>query len=91
MLKEKYDIIHAIGVRSFQSYVAALVSKKRNIPLIISDQGGLTTHPDLKNGGLIKRVFYKLQSPMIRFLIGQSDKIIVANEYENKIFSELGG
>ena len=91
MLKEKYDIIHAIGVRSFQSYVAALVSKKRNIPLIISDQGGLTTHPDLKNGGLIKRVFYKLQSPMIRFVIGQSDKIIVANEYEKKIFSELGG
>ena len=91
MLKEKYDVIHTVGVRSFQSYVAALVSKKRNIPLIISDQGGLTTHPDLKNGGLIKRIFYKLQSPMIRFVIGQSDKIIVANEYEKKIFSELGG
>ena len=91
MLKEKCDVIHTIGVRSFQSYAAALVSKKRNIPLIISDQGGLTTHPDLKNGGLIKRVFYKLQSPMIRFVIGQSDKIIVANEYEKKIFSELGG
>ena len=91
MLKEKCDVIHTIGVRSFQSYAAALVSKKRDIPLIISDQGGLTTHPDLKNGGLIKRVFYKLQSPMIRFVIGQSDKIIVANEYEKKIFSELGG
>jgi len=91
MLKEKCDVIHTIGVRSFQSYAAALVSKKRNIPLIISDQGGLTTHPDLKNSGLIKRVFYKLQSPMIRFVIGQSDKIIVANEYEKKIFSELGG
>jgi glycosyltransferase involved in cell wall biosynthesis len=91
MLKEKCDVIHTVGVRSFQSYAAALVSKKRNIPLIISDQGGLTTHPDLKNGGLIKRVFYKLQSPMIRFVIGQSDKIIVANEYEKKIFSELGG
>jgi len=91
MLKEKCDVIHTVGVRSFQSYAAALVSKKRDIPLIISDQGGLTTHPDLKNGGLIKRVFYKLQSPMIRFVIGQSDKIIVANEYEKKIFSELGG
>ena len=91
MLKYKCDVINTVGVRSFQSYAAALVSKKRNIPLIISDQGGLTTHPDLKNGGLIKRVFYKLQSPMIRFVIGQSDKIIVANEYEKKIFSELGG
>jgi len=91
MLKEKCDVIHTVGVRSFQSYAAALVSKKRDIPLIISDQGGLTTHPDLKNGGLIKRIFYKLQSPMIRFVIGQSDKIIVANEYEKKIFLELGG
>ena len=89
MLKDKYDVIHAVGVRSFQSYIAALVSKKRNMPLIISDQGGLTTHPDLKNSGLVKRIFYKLQSPMIRFVIGQSKKIIVANEYEKKIFSEL--
>ena len=89
MLKEKCDVIHTIGVRSFQSYAAALVSKKRNIPLIISDQGGLTTHPDLKNSGLVRQIFYKLQSPMIRFVIGQSKKIIVANEYEKKIFSGL--
>ena len=89
MLKDKYDVIHTVGVRSFQSYIAALVSKKRNTPLIISDQGGLTTHPDLKNSGLVKRIFYKLQSPMIRFVIGQSKKIIVANEYERKIFSKL--
>ena len=89
MLKEEYDVIHTIGVRSFQSYIAALVSKKKNVPLIISDQGGLTTHPDLKNSGLIRRIFYKLQSPMIGFVIRQSKKIIVANEYEKKIFSEL--
>ena len=89
MLKDKYDVIHTVGVRSFQSYIAALVSKKRDTPLIISDQGGLTTHPDLKDSGLIKRIFYKLQSPMIRFVIGQSKKIIVPNEYEKKIFSEL--
>ena len=89
MLKDKYDVIHTVGVRSFQPYIAALVSKKRNTPLIISDQGGLTTHPDLKNSGLVKRIFYKLQSPMIRFVIGQSKKIIVANEYERKIFSKL--
>ena len=89
MLKDKYDVIHTVGVRSFQSYIAALVSKKRDTPLIISDQGGLTTHPDLKDSGLIKRIFYKLQSPMIRFVIGQSKKIIVANEYERKIFSKL--
>ena len=89
MLKDKYEVIHTVGVRSFQSYIAALVSKKRDTPLIISDQGGLTTHPDLKDSGLIKRIFYKLQSPMIRFVIGQSKKIIVPNEYEKKIFSEL--
>ncbi|NDF36152.1 MAG: glycosyltransferase family 1 protein, partial [Nitrosopumilaceae archaeon] len=37
------DIIHTIGLRSFQSLIAAFVSKKKNIPLVISDQGGLFT------------------------------------------------
>ena len=89
MLKDKYDVIHTVGVRSFQSYIAAIVSKKKNTPLIISDQGGLTTHPDLRGSGLVKRIFYKLQSPMIRFVIGRSKKIIVPNQYEKKIFSQL--
>ncbi len=50
MMKDNPDIIHAIGVRSFQSYIAALVAKKKKIPLVISDQGGLTTHPALIHG-----------------------------------------
>ena len=55
MMRDSPDIIHTIGVRSFQSFVSTLVARKKNIPLIISDQGGLTTHPDLKNGGILKR------------------------------------
>ena len=47
LMKDNPNIIHAIGVRSFQSYIAALVSQKKKIPLVISDQGGLTTHPSL--------------------------------------------
>jgi len=89
MLKEKPDIIHTIGVRSFQSYIAALVSKKKKIPLVISDQGGLTTHPDLKKNNVIKKILYKLQSPLIHFIINQATKITVANEYEKNIFLEL--
>ena len=92
ILKENPDVIHTIGVRSFQSYVAALVSKKKKIPLIISDQGGLTTHPELKDGSMLKRFLYKLQTPMIRYVINQASKIIVANEYEKQIFlsKEIG-
>ncbi len=88
MKKEKYDIIHTIGVRSFQSFIAALISKKNKIPLIISDQGGLTTHPDLKKNSLIKKIMYKIQSPMINFIVNQAEKIIVPNEYEKEIFSQ---
>jgi len=88
MRKEKYDIIHTIGIRSFQSFIAALISKKNKIPLIISDQGGLTTHPDLKKNSLIKKIMYKMQSPMINFIINQATKIIVPNEYEKEIFSQ---
>ena len=86
MMRDSPDIIHTIGVRSFQSFVSTLVARKKNIPLIISDQGGLTTHPDLKNGGMLKRILYKMQTPMIHFVINNAAKISVANEYEKNIF-----
>ena len=88
MKKEKHDIIHTIGIRSFQSLIAAIISKKNKIPLIISDQGGLTTHPDLKKNSITKKIMYKIQNPLIKFIINQTTKIIVANEYEKKIFLE---
>ena len=89
MMKEDPDIIHSIGVRSFQSYIAALVSKRKNIPMIISDQGGLTTHPTLTQSSIVKRLLYKIQLPMIRFIINQAAVVIAANEYEKEIFSKL--
>jgi glycosyltransferase involved in cell wall biosynthesis len=84
----KPDIIHTIGVRSFQSFIASLVSKYHKIPLIISDQGGLTTHPDLQKNNLIKKIMYKMQNPTIKFIVNQATKIIVPNEYEKEIFSQ---
>jgi len=89
MMDDQYDVIHTIGIRSFQSFIAALVAKKKKIPLVVSDQGGLTTHPDLQNKGMWTKILYKIQSPMIKFVISQAKKIIAANEYEKKIFSEL--
>ena len=89
MMKDSPDIIHTIGVRSFQSFIAAIVAKKKKIPLVISDQGGLTTHPDLNSGGIFKKILYKLQTPMIHFIINNSTKISVANEYEKKIFEKF--
>ena len=88
MKNEKHDIIHTIGVRSFQSLIAAIISKKNKIPLIISDQGGLTTHPDLEKSSVIKKIMYKIQNPLIKLIINQTTKIIVPNEYEKKIFSK---
>ena len=87
--KNNPDIIHTIGIRSFQSFIAAIISKKKNIPLVISDQGGLSTHPSLKNEPLLKRLLYKLQTPMIKYIANQASKVIVANEYEKEIFSEF--
>ena len=89
MMNDQNDVIHTIGIRSFQSFIAALVARKKKIPLIVSDQGGLTTHPDLQNKGMWTKILYKIQSPMIQFVINQAKKIIAANEYEKKIFSEL--
>lgn len=89
MMKDDPDIIHTIGIRSFQSFIAAIVSKRKNIPLVISDQGGLTKHPDFLQGGILKKILYTLQKPMIKFVINQSTKISVANEYEQQIFSQF--
>ena len=89
MMKDSPDIIHTVGIRSFQSFIATIVAKKKKIPLVISDQGGLTTHPDLKSGGIFKKILYKLQVPMINFIINNSTKISVANEYEKKIFEKF--
>ena len=89
MLKEEIDIIHTVGIRSFQSFIAALISKKKKIPLVIADQGGLTTHPNLKTSGILTKILYTLQKPIIKFIIKQSSKIIVANEYEKNIFLEF--
>ena len=86
MMNDDFDIIHAIGVRSFQAFIATLVSKRKKIPLVISDQGGLTTHPDLKKSSLIKRILIEIQKPIIKFVINHASKVLVANEYEKNIF-----
>ena len=69
---DKPDIIHTIGLRSFQSIVAWLVSKKINIPLIVSDQGGLTTHPELDQSGLFLKILYNIQNFFIKRIIKHS-------------------
>jgi len=88
MMKDDFDIIHTIGIRSFQSLIATMISKKKKMPLVISDQGGLTTHPDLQRD-IVRKILYKLQKPMLNFIINQATKIIVANEYEKEIFSNF--
>ena len=89
LLNYKPDIIHTVGLRSFQSFIAALVSKKSNIPLVVSDQGGLFTHPELKEANLFKRILYRIQIPIISMIVKQSSRIIVGNEYEKEIFSRF--
>ena len=86
MMNDDIDIIHAMGVRSFQAFISAIISRRKNIPLVISDQGGLTTHPDLQEATIKKKFLIKIQKPLLKFIINQSTKVIVANEYEKKIF-----
>jgi len=83
---DKPDIIHTIGLRSFQSHMAWLVSKKTNIPLVVSDQGGLTTHPFLKQSSLFFKIAYKIQNFFIKRIINDSSAVSAANEYEKEIF-----
>ncbi len=87
--KDKPDIIHTIGLRSFQSIIAWKVSKKLNIPLIVSDQGGLTTHPFLTESSIFLQILYKIQNYFIKKIINDSTAISAANEYEKEIFLKI--
>ncbi len=87
--KDKPDIIHTIGLRSYQSLTALKISKKLNIPLIVSDQGGLTTHPFLKQSSMFLRILYKIQNYFIKQIINHATIISAANEYEKKIFLDI--
>ncbi len=91
LIKDKPDVIHTIGLRSFQSIVAWAVSKIYNIPLVVSDQGGLTTHPFLKESSLFFKLIVKLQNIFIKQILKQASGISAANEYEVKIFSDIYG
>ncbi|MDC0211430.1 glycosyltransferase family 4 protein [Candidatus Nitrosopelagicus sp.] len=87
--KDKPDIIHTIGLRSYQSIVAWRASKKLKIPLIVSDQGGLTTHPFLTESSIILQILYKIQNYFIKKIINDSAAISAANEYEKQIFLKI--
>ena len=89
MLKDTPDVIHTVGIKSFQSIVAAMISKKKGIPLVVSDQGGLTTHPFLVNSGIIKKILYRLQLPIVKHIINHATLITVPNEYEKNIFEQF--
>ena len=82
--KDKPDIIHTIGLRSYQSIVAWRASKKLKIPLIVSDQGGLTTHPFLTESSIILQILYKIQNYFIKKIINDSAAISAANEYDTR-------
>ena len=86
---DKPDIIHTIGLRSFQSIASWMISKKYKIPLVVSDQGGLTTHPFLKQSSFVLKLIYKVQNLLIKQILKQSSAVSSANEYENNIFLDL--
>ena len=87
--RDKPDVIHTIGLRSFQSVAAWLVSKKYNIPLISTDQGGLTTHPFLNETGFLFKIIFKIQNLYIKKIIKHSTMMCAANEYERDIFLDI--
>ncbi len=89
LVNDHPDIIHAVGIRGFQAFAASLVSKMKKIPLVISDQGGLTTHPDLEDSPIHKKFLFKLQIPFIKSIVNQASTVIVPNNYEKEIFKNF--
>lgn len=87
--KDKPEIILSIGARAFQTYIGKKISEKYDIPFVISDNGGLTTHPDLKTMSILKKFLYKFQNLVIKSIFKQSVLVIAANEYEKNDFKNF--
>jgi len=83
------DVVLSIGVRAFQSFIGKIVAKQIQIPFIISDYGGLTTHPDLKKNSVFKKILYKFQTPIIKSIFKQCSLAIASNEYEKSDFKKF--
>ena len=79
-LSNKYDLIHIHGCWKIRLFVYFLLSKLRNIKIVISPHGMLDPH-SLKNKKLIKIVFWHFCQKIIFVL---SDQIIVNSILEKK-------
>jgi len=87
LMKDDLDIIHAHCARSFQLDLAALVSKLRGKPLVITSHGAISSY---KSMGFKLKMLYCLQNTILTLSLRQADKLTALNKTEVEQYISKG-
>lgn len=86
---DEYDILHAHLGRSFQCDLAALVSKLRRNPFLITPHGSIGSHLDVDRGLKI-HTLHTMHDIIAKYVLGAADKVIALNNFEKRHLLRLG-
>jgi glycosyltransferase involved in cell wall biosynthesis len=89
LMKDDFDIIHAHCARSFQLDLAALVSKLRKKPLIVSAHGTLASYIKEMSPNPILRYLNMLYNPILRISLNQATICTALSELEENQYNHI--
>jgi glycosyltransferase involved in cell wall biosynthesis len=84
-----YDILHAHLGRSFQCDLAALVSKLKHNPFLITPHGSIGSHLDVDRGLKI-HTLHIAHDIIAKHVLNAADKVIALNSFEKRHLLRLG-
>lgn len=89
LMKGGFDVMHTQCLRCFQSDVAAYVSKKTDIPLVITSHGSL--------GSILshqlsfkQRTLHAWHNPLDSRIMKVAKRMIATNEFEKSLYQKYG-
>ena len=89
LMRDNFDVIHAHCARSFQLNLAALVSKLRNKPLIVSAHGTLASYVGGANLSQALRCLHRVHNFALKLTLDQAQVCTALSELEARQFLQI--
>lgn len=87
LMNDDFDLIHAHCARSFQLDLAALVSRLRGKPLVVTAHGAIGNYKMME---LKVRILYRLHNAILKISLNQAKKLIALNNAEIEQYKSRG-
>ena len=89
LMRDNFDVVHAHCARSFQLNLAALVSKLRNKPLIVSAHGTLASYVGGANLSRALRCLHRVHNFALKLTLDQAQVCTALSELEARQFLQI--